>query len=138
RYGNKAKDGAIILTEALIVDDIKEVLKHMDLQKGNIKSSFIEVRKDSAPVLMSADIKYSETTPNPHLKLSADDLQPEFDDILAVQNDGAQIYTRQENKPLIFIDGVEQKDFTSSDVDPSKIKSINVLKDHNAIKKYGD
>ena len=141
RYGKKAEDGAIILTEALIVDDIKEILKHMDLQKGNIKSTFIEVRKDSAPVLLSADMKVSVTTPSPNFNFSTDDLQQKPEDIFAVhqENEDVIIYNFQEKKPLIIVDGERKMpDFDASSIDPASIESINVLKDKKAVEKYGE
>ena len=40
-------------------------------------------------------------------------------------------------KPLIIIDGKETKD-KIEDLDPDDIKSMSVLKDDSAIKKYGE
>lgn len=62
------------------------------------------------------------------------------DDIIAIQseNEKAQIYFVQETKPLVIIDGVEKENFNSSEVDPSKIKAIKVLKGEDAVEKYGE
>ena len=143
RLGKKAEDGAVIISEGLVVDEIKEILKQMDLQKRPSKFTFIEVRKDSAPILMSASMSFEDSNAPKDLGFDANDFQwqSNSDDIPAIHRENEEMKNMnfQERKPLIVVDGERKaKDFNVSAIDPSAIKSLNVLKDQNAVDKYGE
>ncbi len=144
KYGSKAKDGAIILAQSVIIEDFKAALKAMDLKQMSSSQNFIHVKENAPPVLVGvkSEITQRSTSSTPSkFELTDVKFHQEPEDIIAVQteNEKNQIFITQENGPLIIIDGeIQKKDFNSSDIDPSKIKTINVLKDHNAVEKYGE
>lgn len=143
RFGNKAEDGAVIISEGLVVDEIKEILKQMDLQNRNSKFTFIEVRKDSTPILMSASMSFEDSKAPKDLGFDANDFQyqSKTDDIPAIHRENEEMKNMifQERKPLIVVDGQRKdKDFDVSAIDPSTIKILNVLKGENAVEKYGE
>ncbi len=141
-FGRKAKDGAIIISESNIVEDFKEALKDIDLKKMNIQQTFIQVNKDAAPILMNIKTDIN-TNPTPStsnkFELQDVDFHAEAEDIIAVQTGDKknQSFHYQETKPLVFIDGVEQDSFSSSEVNPATIKTVKVLKGEDAVEKYG-
>ncbi|MHA6279762.1 M56 family metallopeptidase [Salinimicrobium sp. CAU 1759] len=143
KYGDKAKDGAIIISQENIVEDFKAALKDMDLSQMPMKQKFIHVRKDQPPVLMGVDSKVmlhgsSKPTAFEQQEIS---FHKKPEDIIAVQKEDGkhQVYLSQENKPLIIIDGkIQDKNFDVSGLDPSHIKNLMVLKDKGATDKYGE
>jgi hypothetical protein len=143
KFGSKAKDGAIIITEGEILDDVKDALKNMDLQEMNFNKPFIQVRRNAVPVLALADFTVRTTSTKPTNFSVSEEIkfQQDPEDIIAVQReDGkSQVYTSQEKKPLVIIDGeIQEEDFDVSALAPSKIKSLMVLKEKEATKKYGE
>ncbi|WP_324721797.1 M56 family metallopeptidase [Salinimicrobium sp. HB62] len=143
KYGTKAKDGAIIIPHDNIVEDFKAALKDIDLSQMPMKKIFIHVRKDQPPVLMGLDSKImvhgsSKPTAFEQQEIS---FHKKPEDIIAVQNDKGklQINVSQEKKPLVVINGkIQEKDFDVSEIDPSTIENILVLKNKNAIDKYSE
>ena len=115
----------------------------MDLKNKPSKFTFIEVREDSAPILMTASMSFEDLTAPKDLGFDANDFKwkSNSDDIPAIHHENEEMKNMnfQEKKPLIVVDGeIKAKDFNVSALDPSAIKSLNVLKDANAVEKYGD
>lgn len=158
-YGNKAKDGAIILPEGPIVDDFKAALKETDLSGNNVSLTYIEVEKDRAPILLSVKTKITsigkvrEGVMEPgedNIQFSSDMLKLQesdfikkyaYNDIIAIQRDDADLQriSFQEEKPLIIVEGeIKKADFNINSIDPENIESMAVLKGESATKKYGE
>ncbi|HER40092.1 MAG TPA: M56 family peptidase [Salinimicrobium catena] len=73
-------------------------------------------------------------------------IQKEPEDVIAVEegmnalekeNVNGKIYSVQETEPLVVINGVERQSINSSEVNPSNIKEIKILKGEGAVEKYG-
>ncbi len=60
--------------------------------------------------------------------------------VIEISTKESKIIIRDKNgkQPLFILDGKEMKDKSAEDLDPNKIKLMNVLKGEKAIKKYGD
>ncbi len=144
RFGSKAKDGAIIISESNIIEDFKAALKDLDLKQMGFNQTFIQVRKDEVPILMNVKTEVSQNSTNSTSnKFELQDVRFEADpiDIIAIQRDEASIsdFTFQEDKPLIVIDGkVKEEDYDWNSIDPNTIKSVSVLKGETALEKYGE
>lgn len=178
QYGSKAKDGAIIISESNIIEDFKAALKDVDLKQMNSKQTFIQVKKNEAPMLLSIKTEINQKTTNstsskfelqdvnfyadpesqrnektdgPALeensgsgtifKVKNIKFEADPEDINAIQRDVVTLssISFQEEKPLYVVNGeVKGKGFKIQSVQHEKIKSINILKDESAVKKYGE
>jgi hypothetical protein len=143
QFGNKAKDGAIIISESNIIKDFKAALREIDLEQKVSHQTFIQVKKNETPILLSIKTEVNEKTTSSasgKFELKNVDYQDDPAEIIAVQRDETSTsgFTFQEEKPLIIVDGeVQDKDFNLDSIDPETIKSLNVLKGESTVEKYG-
>ncbi|MFD2518028.1 M56 family metallopeptidase [Salinimicrobium flavum] len=142
-FGSKAKDGAIIISESNIIDDFKEALKHMDLKQLSFNQRYIQVKKNAPPVLLRIETKVNQnSTPAPSsFKSQKIQFHSDPDEIIAFQTGNKKdqkYYFRQMNTVVILDGEVMEKDFDVNTIEPSTIKSLNILKDADAVEKYGE
>ena len=142
KFGKKAKDGAIVIAQENIVEDFKEALKSIDLSQMPMQQTFIHVKENGYPMLVSVDSKRFMHGSSQPTNFEKQDIsfhkKPE--DIIAVQegeDKSRQFYT-VENEPLVVINGeVQEKGYDVSRLEVTSIKSLNVLKGEAALDKYG-
>lgn len=143
QFGRKAKDGAIVIAEENIIEDFKESLKKIDLDEMPTKQTFIHIEEGKQPALIAVDSKITSNETSKLIGFEAQEIkfQKEPEDIIAIErgNDNDQMIYFQGPTPLLVIDGeIQNKDFDLEKVNPSVIKSMNVIKGKNAVEKYGD
>ena len=65
KFGSKAKDGAIILEDARILNDFNKELKKIDREQPKEKKQFLQIQDSKMPTLMSLQINSEENSQNP-------------------------------------------------------------------------
>ncbi len=143
QYGSKARNGAIIIAHENIVEDFKAALKDLDLSQMPMKQTFIQIRKDEAPILMGIDSKVMMRGSSQLTDFEKQDISfhKKSENIIAVEdkNEKSQFYISQKTKPLIVIDGqIQDEGFDLNSIKSDNIKSLQVLKGEAALKKYGE
>lgn len=142
KFGSKAKDGAIIISEHHIVEDLKEALKEIDLKQLSVNKTFIQVRKNEVPTLTGVNFNAATTiSSDSRFQLPEENFLKKPNEIIAIQSDNKKNldFSTGENQPLIFINGEEKKKgFNMNSVNEEKIKSVTVLKVPKSVEKYGE
>lgn len=157
-YGRKAKDGAVLLSEGVIVDDFKAALKEIDLKKNDVSRTYIQIEKDRKPVLVSVKTSITSTVSSDKAglgfgaelikntpainKIEESDFVQQYGsgDINAIQldNDDTSRISFQENKPLVVVEGeIKEDGFQVNSISPENIESIKILKNESAVEQYG-
>lgn len=148
RFGSKASDGAIIISEGKVIDNFESELKRIDKENDDFEMNFIEVKKGSKPVFIhlstnkskfSKSSKKSKKTGKANKtvsKVSVASVQFETD--IPLEN-AKQISTvKSMGKPLIFINGEMQKrGFKLDKVNPDDIVSVNIVSGNDSSEIYG-
>ena len=119
KFGNIAKDGAIIISEGEIIDDLQASFGKIDDNALPVKHIYISVREGAKPELIT-------------LNKSAD-----WESINASVNVKAQ--ARQQAAPLYIVNGeAVPETFNINSINPDHIATVNVYKGDNATEVYGE
>lgn len=120
KFGNEAKDGAILANNAKILNDFKEELKRIDKENIETKREFLQIEHRKMPVLISLQNKPDRKMKNKKLGQ------------LSKNNEEIS------GNPLYILNGEKTKEGIVDRIDPKLIESVNVLKDKKAVSVYGE
>ncbi len=129
KYGKSAQNGVITVTDLnplFVLDGTIQTNFELSKYKGKIKYGRVLSGKDATDA-------HGERGKNGVIQVEVsgnDAINSEEPIVLAIRNDGT--------KPLYIINGKRVVDYDLKIVNSNTIKSINVLKDKNAIDKYGE
>ncbi len=160
KFGIKSKDGALVITKGEIVKDIKTALKNISKReeqvvqeylsfREGIPPAYVKVKKSSTRTVKREDqkkpgylqvINSSFTEDSSFMeKWGRSQLDTSYTNAAQFQNSNDIYFSSLSNKePLIIIDGeIQGKNYDLSELEPERIKHLNVFKEEAAIEKYG-
>ncbi len=118
KFGNEAKDGAIIANNARILNDFEEELQRIDKENIETKREFLQIEHGKIPVLISLQNKPDKKNKK----------------IGQVSKNSEQI----PGNPIYILNGEKTKKEIINLIDPNLIESVNVLKGESAVSLYGE
>ncbi|MDT0651257.1 TonB-dependent receptor plug domain-containing protein [Autumnicola edwardsiae] len=129
KYGQKAKDGVIIIPDGRIIDDFSAELKKIDRNKENIDTQFLAINPDyekPAYISLKKNPGKEMVKPNP----SEDNNKIQIVNLKEVTEEN-------QKEPLYILNGVPSKKAIIDTINPERIEKINVLKGKKATALYG-
>ena len=139
-YGKVARDGTVLIKNGKIISDFEGTLRKIDSDNKPVSRLFIHIEEGSAPAIIQLENNPDEEKPatKQEFKKGSGKIIPETEDIIAIQRNEDSKFRFQTAKPLVVIEGeIQARNFDLSDLEPNKIKHLNVLKGKAAIEKYG-
>jgi TonB-dependent SusC/RagA subfamily outer membrane receptor len=118
KFGEAAKDGAIIANNARIFESIKEELKSIDKQNIAIKKEYLQIDHGKTPSLISLKANI-EDSPKKQKNIKAKNVEE-------IPGD-----------PIYILNGEITKKEIIDLIDKDLIESVNVLKGESAVSLYG-
>jgi len=136
KVSNSSEKNGILYIEGKIIPNYTEEMK------GSKPMTFIKINEEAkANIIQFSGIKVSSQK---HDKFSDQEITEKTENINATgspqENEqiANSIMTSQQKDPLILIDGEEATQVEMKNLEPSLIKSMNILKGENATEKYGE
>jgi len=123
KFGNEAKDGAIILNNTRILKSFKEELKKIDEENTEIKREFLHIQDGKMPSLISLKSKVEKPAKN-QKPITAKTV--------------AKDQTEIPGDPIYILNGEKSKKEIIDLIDKKLIESVNVLKGETAVSLYGE
>ncbi|WP_424494843.1 M56 family metallopeptidase [Salinimicrobium sp. GXAS 041] len=139
-YGKAARDGVVVVKNGKIIPDFGQKLKQIDAKNKAVSRLFLQIEEGNAPALIQLqnDPEENKNSSKPKVRKARENIIPEAEDIIAIQENKNQNFHLQNARPLVVIEGeIQEEDFELDQLDPEKMKHLNVLKGENATKKYG-
>lgn len=132
KYGPAAKDGALIVTEGTIIDDLKKELKRIDATNVSATNDYVQIRKGDRPTWFNV-VKNTETGEKDAPKKTAQ-AKNESNRVLKIKN-----VNKGDKDPIYILNGeIVKNPDTIHLLNPNNISSINVLKGGSATSLYGE
>lgn len=120
KYGNDAKDGAIVAPEARIIHSLTSEFKRIDKENKKVHKQYLQIEKDKKPTSISVNMKVD----NPK--------KSNVKGVGEIQN------TEIPGNPIYILNGEKSKKEIVDLIDKSLIESVTVLKDESAVSLYGE
>ncbi|CAM4290336.1 M56 family metallopeptidase [Gillisia limnaea] len=130
KYGDRGKDGVIMISKGKIINDISEEMRSIDQENAPVKKSFIQIRKGEKPVFMEVN------------KTSASKLQSQKSNVSiktdATSRSGALGLEKIKGNPIYILNEKVVEKSVIDSLQPNNIKNITVLKGEKAVSLYGN
>lgn len=127
KYGDKGKDGVIMISQGKITNDIEKEMEHIDLENAPVKKSYIQIRKGEKPRFMEVNktsgSTYKKSNSNPKTG--------------STSNSGVQGLEDIKGNPVFVLNGVKVERSKLRSIPQSSIEHITVLKGKDATSLYG-
>ncbi len=140
KYGTKAKDGIILVSEGKIIADFSEEMKRVDLENKKTTLKYLQVVEGFKPTFITVkknpkNLEKSQKTKNKSSVSSKNKnaRYPQNSD-----NGALETIKELEGDPVYVLDGKIIEKLEMETLDISKIKKVNVLKGKSATSLYGE
>lgn len=137
KYGYKAKDGIIFVSEAEILDDIKDEMKKIDRGNEKVILNYIQIEEGSKPTFVKVENRPGNSKKDTNkTKVSSNN---KISQSPQISGSGAlKTIKALEGEPIYVLNGeiIEKSDMEALDI--STIEKINVLKGKSATSLYGE
>jgi len=136
KYGTKAKDGIIIISEGKIFDNINGVIKKIDFENKKTTTNFIQIIEGSKPTFISVENNPKKSKNNRNKSLFSSNKISQSPQFLG--GDALESIREIEGNPIYILDGqiIEKSEMETLNI--STIEKINVLKGKSATALYGE
>lgn len=123
KYGDKAKDGVIFITEGEILDDMDSELKKIDRENKKITKTFLGIKKNEKPYIWEVS-NNPEVTSEKKVKVSVSSTSSTTPNI--------------QGNPIYILNGKVVEKHKGDSVEQGNIHNIKVLKGEKAVSLYGN
>lgn len=124
KYGDKARDGVIFISDGKIIEDLTSELKEIDKQDKKVTKTFLQVKKGEKPHIWEVSNNPEENSAESRTRVSV--------------SSNASAINIDEGTPVYILNGKVVERTTINSLNEDNIKEIRVVKGDSAISAYGN
>lgn len=124
KYGDKARDGVIFISDGKIIEDLTSELKEIDKQDKKVTKTFLQVKKGEKPHIWEVSNNPEENSAESRTRVSV--------------SSNASAINIDEGTPVYILNGKVVERTTVNSLNEDNIKEIRVVKGDSAISAYGN
>lgn len=133
KFGDKARDGAIIMKKGEIIDDLQQALRKIDDTDVDVNHQYLMIVDGSKPRFVELEKTTKTEVTTTHV------MQDKADEVTSSATITINRSSLDDQNPLYILNGkILKSDFNVMSIDADNIESINVLKGKSAVEKYGE